>query len=257
MAPDPLGYVTARLTEGPHLWARTLLHELRPLGFEGSYPTLTRPIRDRELPPACTECAHVAERANAVTERPPGEETQFDWLEAPDPPAHCGFPSKRAFLPVGSLAHSGVWRAVIAPSMWAVSHPNGPATRAGREDDATRPAGRAHPGLAARSDAHGAGPCHGRSDRSVRRVREAPRRPGGRLSAAGTRRAWSRRTTTPPRNAGGTLSPTNSPPRRRRPASRRSPAARTTGAARARPHDHEGNVRGRTAPAHGRRSCSQ
>lgn len=120
-APDPfdafVDYVTARLTEDPHLWARTLLDELRPLGFEGSYPTLTRQIRARSLRPACVACAHVTKRANAMIEHPPGEETQFDWLELPDPPTAWGFPTKRAFLLVGSLAHSGVWRAVISPSM--------------------------------------------------------------------------------------------------------------------------------------------
>lgn len=65
----------------------------------------------------CAACAHVTERPNAVIEHPPGEETQFDWLELPDPPAHWGFPTKKAFLLVGSLAHSGVWRAVLSPSM--------------------------------------------------------------------------------------------------------------------------------------------
>jgi transposase len=110
-------YVTARLTEDPHLWAATLLDELRPLGFAGSYPTLTRQIRARSLRPACTACAHVTARPNAIIEHPPGEETQFDWLELPDAPAHWGFPTKRAYLLVGSLAHSGVWRAVLSPSM--------------------------------------------------------------------------------------------------------------------------------------------
>ena len=110
-------YVTARLTEDPHLWAATLWDELRPLGYEGSYPTLTRQIRTRGLRPACVACSHVTARANAMIEHPPGEEAQFDWLELPDPPAHWGFPTKRAYLLVGSLAHSGVWRAVISPSM--------------------------------------------------------------------------------------------------------------------------------------------
>jgi transposase len=121
VAPDGfdvfVDYVAARLGEDPHLWAATLLDELRPLGYDGSYPTLTRQIRDRGLRPACTACAHVTKRPNAVIEHPPGEETQFDWLELPDPPAHWGFPTKRAYLLVGSLAHSGVWRAVISPSM--------------------------------------------------------------------------------------------------------------------------------------------
>jgi transposase len=110
-------YVTARLTEDTHLWAATLLDELVPLGYSGAYQSLTRQIRARGLRPACTACAHVTKRPNAIIEHPPGEETQFDWLELPDPPAHWGFPTKRAYLLVGSLAHSGVWRAVLSPSM--------------------------------------------------------------------------------------------------------------------------------------------
>lgn len=120
-APDSLdkfiAYVAARLIEDPHLWAVTLLDELRPLGFTGSYPTLTRQVRDRGLRPACTACAHVTKRPNAIIEHPPGEETQFDWVELPDAPAQSAFPTKRAYVLVGSLAHSGVWRAVISPSM--------------------------------------------------------------------------------------------------------------------------------------------
>ncbi len=110
-------YVTARLTEDPHLWAATLLDELRPLGFTGSYPTLTRQIRDRGLRPACTACAQVTKRPNAIIAHPPGAETQFDWVELPDAPTGWAFPTKRCFVLVGSLAHSGVWRAVISPSM--------------------------------------------------------------------------------------------------------------------------------------------
>ena len=119
--PDPfdgfVDYVTARLTEDPHLWAVTLLDELRRLGYKGSYPTLTRQVRARGLRPACTACAHVTKRPNAVIEHPPGEETQFDWVEMPDPPEQWGFGRKTAYVLVGSLAHSGVWRAVISPSM--------------------------------------------------------------------------------------------------------------------------------------------
>ncbi|MGI8769667.1 MAG: hypothetical protein ACR2I1_11310 [Propionibacteriaceae bacterium] len=44
-AEDPfdrfVDYVTARLTEDPHLWALTLFDELQPLGFTGSYQTLS------------------------------------------------------------------------------------------------------------------------------------------------------------------------------------------------------------------------
>jgi transposase len=119
--PDPfdgfVDYVTARLGEDPHLWAMTLFDELTKLGFTSSYQTLTRQIRARNLRPASTACAHVTARSNAVIEHPPGEETQFDWVELPDAPTSWGFPTKRAYVLVGSLAHSGVWRAVISPSM--------------------------------------------------------------------------------------------------------------------------------------------
>ena len=59
-------YVTARLTEDPHLWGITLFDELQPLGFDASYPTLTREIRARRLRPVCTDCGRVTERANAI-----------------------------------------------------------------------------------------------------------------------------------------------------------------------------------------------
>ena len=68
-APDPfdafIDYVTARLTEDPHLWAATLLDELVPLGFSGSYQTLTRQIRDRGLRPACTACPSLSTLSKA------------------------------------------------------------------------------------------------------------------------------------------------------------------------------------------------
>ncbi|WP_407107562.1 transposase [Rhodococcus aetherivorans] len=109
-------YVTARLREDPHLWARTLCDELEDLGYTASYQTLTRQIRTRNLRPVCAACAGATERPNAVIEHPPGEETQWDWVELPDPPASWGW-GKTAYLLVGSLAHSGRWRGVLAPAM--------------------------------------------------------------------------------------------------------------------------------------------
>ena len=44
--------------------------------------------------PACTACAHVTKRPNAIIEHPPGEETQFDWFELPDAPVGSVFPTK-------------------------------------------------------------------------------------------------------------------------------------------------------------------
>ena len=112
-----IDYVTARLTEDPHLWAATLLDELRPLGFEGSYPTLTRQIRARGLRPPCVACSHVTNRPNAVIEHPPGRRPSSTGSSCRTRPRTGGSPTKRAYLLVGSLAHSGVWRAVISPSM--------------------------------------------------------------------------------------------------------------------------------------------
>ena len=118
-SPDPfdpfLDYVSARLVEDPHLWARTLYDELEDLGFELSYPSLTRNIRARNLRPVCQACRTATQRPNAVIPHPPGDETQWDWLELPDPPTSWGW-GKTANLLVGSLAHSGKWRAALSPS---------------------------------------------------------------------------------------------------------------------------------------------
>lgn len=108
-------YVKARLVEDPHLWAQTLMDELLELGFGLSYQSLTRNIRSRNLRPVCQSCRSVLQRPNAIIEHPPGAETQWDWLELPNPPEAWG--AKKALLLVGSLPHSGKWRAVLAPTM--------------------------------------------------------------------------------------------------------------------------------------------
>lgn len=109
-------YTRERLREDPHLWASTLFDELVALGFEQSYQSLTRQIRDRGLRPACEACRPAHGRAVAVIEHPPGEETQWDWVELPDPPAAWGW-GRSALLFVGALSHSGKWRGVLAESM--------------------------------------------------------------------------------------------------------------------------------------------
>ncbi|MDI9977436.1 IS21 family transposase [Rhodococcus sp. IEGM 1307] len=109
-------YVTCRLAEDPHLWARTLCDELEELGYRLSYPTLTRQIRDRKLRPVCAACANATERANAVIDHAPGEEAQWDWVDLPNPPGSWGW-GATAHLLVGSLAHSGRWRGILAPAM--------------------------------------------------------------------------------------------------------------------------------------------
>lgn len=117
--PDPFEpfavYCRERLAEDPHLWATTLFDELLELGYQRSYPTFTRQLRARGLRPTCESCRPAKGRPVSVIEHPPGVETQFDWLELPDPPTHWGWGAK-AFLLVGALAHSGRWRGVLAES---------------------------------------------------------------------------------------------------------------------------------------------
>jgi transposase len=117
--PDPFepfaGYCGWRLHDDPHLWASTLFDELLELGYGQSYPRMTRQIRARGLRPACEPCRPRKGRAVAVIEHPAGQETQWDWLELPDPPAGWGW-GKIAHLLVGALSHSGKWRGVLAES---------------------------------------------------------------------------------------------------------------------------------------------
>ncbi|NKY17427.1 Mu transposase domain-containing protein [Tsukamurella spumae] len=108
-------YVTSRLLEDPHLWAQTLFDELVEMRFKQSYSSLTRQIRDRGLRPVCPQCTTAVNRPNAVIEHPPGEETQWDWLDLPDPPAAWGW-GKTAHLLVGTLSCSGRWRGYLAPN---------------------------------------------------------------------------------------------------------------------------------------------
>ena len=93
----------------------TLFDELVELGFGRSYQTLTRELRAHRSA-AGVRGVPCRDRAGPCGDRPSaGEETQWDWLELPDPPASWGW-GKAAHLLVGSLAHSGKWRALLAPS---------------------------------------------------------------------------------------------------------------------------------------------
>ncbi|HEY8718721.1 IS21 family transposase [Pengzhenrongella sp.] len=108
-------YCAQRLSDDPHVWASTLFDELTDRGYVGSYPTMTRQLRTRSLRPACEPCRPAKGRPIAVIEHPPGEETQWDWVELPDPPSSWGW-GAHAHLLVGALSHSGVWRAVLCES---------------------------------------------------------------------------------------------------------------------------------------------
>jgi transposase len=108
-------YCAQRLSDDPHLWASALFDELLELGYDRSYPTMTRQLRARGLRPACEPCRPAKDRPVAVIEHPPGEETQWDWVELPDPPAGWGW-GKNAHLLVGALSHSGRWRGLLCES---------------------------------------------------------------------------------------------------------------------------------------------
>ena len=108
-------YCRERLAEDPHLWAMTLFDEVVDLGFDQSYPTFTRQLRTRHLRPHCEPCSPAKHRPVAIIDHPPGAETQWDWVDLPNPPASWGW-GANASLFVGALAHCGAWRGQLAES---------------------------------------------------------------------------------------------------------------------------------------------
>ena len=113
---DPfVDYCRERLVEDPHVWAMTLFDEVIVLGFAQSYPTFTRQVRIRSLRPRCERCSAAKGRPVAIIDHPAGDETQWDWVDLPDPPAAWGW-GVNASLFVGALAHSGRWRGRLAES---------------------------------------------------------------------------------------------------------------------------------------------
>jgi transposase len=136
-------YCRLRLAADPHLWATTLFDEIAALGYPASYQSFTRAIRARELRPRCRACAGARKgRDRALIEHPPGEETQWDWLELPDPPASWEL-SGEAHVLLGVLAHSGRWRGWLAVGLHRVAERLGGLTRGWRFD---RMATVCHPG---------------------------------------------------------------------------------------------------------------
>jgi hypothetical protein len=93
----------------------TLFDEVVVLGFAQSYPPFTRQVRIRSLRPHCERCHAAKGRPVAIIDHPAGDETQWDWVDLPDPPAAWGWGSN-ASLFVGALAHSGRWRGRLAES---------------------------------------------------------------------------------------------------------------------------------------------
>jgi hypothetical protein len=104
-------YLRERLREDPHVWATALYDEVVVLGFELSYPSLTRGVRRLELRPHCEACHGVKGRATIEIDHPPGEEVQWDWDELPEAPW-----GGDAHLLLGSLPCSGRFRGVFSES---------------------------------------------------------------------------------------------------------------------------------------------
>jgi transposase len=122
-------YVTARLGEDRHVWATALYDEVVALGYRGSYPSFTRALRTRGLRPRCEACAGVKGRETVDIAHPPGEETQWDWLELPGAPW-----GGVAYVLVGALSYSSQARAVLAEAEdlpHLVEAPDGVARRFG------------------------------------------------------------------------------------------------------------------------------
>lgn len=106
-------YVAQRLDDDHGVWATTLFDEVQALGYDRSYPTFTRKLRERLLRPHCEACSGVKGRATVVIDHPPGEEIQWDWAEL----GACPWdPTTEVFMLVGALSHSSRARAWLAHS---------------------------------------------------------------------------------------------------------------------------------------------
>lgn len=83
--PDPLlpfeTYIRARFVDDMHIWATALFDEVVPLGYDRSYPTFARQLREHGWRPHCEACSGVKGRDTIEIEHPPGEEIQWDWFE--------------------------------------------------------------------------------------------------------------------------------------------------------------------------------
>jgi len=95
-------YLKERFDEDAHVLATTLYRELTGLGFDRSYPTLVREIRELGLRPVCERCKAGAVKLTVGLDHEPGEELQLDWLELTETPWGC-----TAYVLVGALSHSG------------------------------------------------------------------------------------------------------------------------------------------------------
>lgn len=104
-------YARQRLADDRHVWATTLFDEVAALGYERSYQTFTRQLRERGLRPHCEPCSSSNGRAHVDIDHPPGAEIQWDWLELDDTPWGA-----KAYVLVGALSHSSRCRAWFSDS---------------------------------------------------------------------------------------------------------------------------------------------
>lgn len=104
-------YVRQRLVDDHGVWATTLFDEVEALGYDRSYPTFTRKIRQRRLRSHCEACSGVKGRATVIIDHPSGEEIQWDWDELGTCPWD---PTVDVSMLVGSLSHSSMSRAWLA-----------------------------------------------------------------------------------------------------------------------------------------------
>jgi transposase len=102
-------YLEARFEDDAHVLAATLFEELAGLGFDRSYPTLVREIRELGLRPVCDCCNAGGVRLTVGLEHEPGEELQLDWLELSETPWGV-----KAYVLVGALSHSSRLRGVFS-----------------------------------------------------------------------------------------------------------------------------------------------
>jgi len=115
--PDPFdrieAYVIQRLSDDHGVWGTVLYDEVQRLGYDRSYPTFTRKIRERQLRPHCEACSGVKGRATVIIEHPAGEEIQWDWDELGTCPWD---PTVDVSMLVGVLSHSSKARAWLSYS---------------------------------------------------------------------------------------------------------------------------------------------
>ena len=115
--PDPFdqieAYVRQRLLDDHGVWATVLYDEVQRLGYDRSYPTFTRHLRERQMRPHCEACSGVKGRATVIIDHPAGEEIQWDWDEL----GACPWdPTVDVSMLVGVLSHSSKSRAWLSYS---------------------------------------------------------------------------------------------------------------------------------------------